>query len=99
MLEARTGIDGWPGRAGALAVILVCVAALAFIHRDWFLAPEEAAETILNPEHAACLEKRLAAVDAMKADAIIGDAQYERFRDRAIAYCDATFGGEPSSQS
>ncbi|MEM8555732.1 MAG: hypothetical protein AAGF71_13015 [Pseudomonadota bacterium] len=42
-----------------------------------------------NPELAACLERRVGDVEQMKADGVIGDAQYTAFKQRAQDMCKA----------
>lgn len=46
-----------------------------------------------NPELTACLERRVGDVDQMKADGLIGDAQYTSFRQRAEDLCKAQNAG------
>ena len=87
MPDATSSIDGKIGKICAVIVILACSAALAFINRDRFLGQDQAAVSLGNPELAACLEARVAAVDAMLADAVINEAQYELLRRRAVAHC------------
>lgn len=92
MTKQSSGIDGRMGRLVALLVILVCIASLGFINRANFFGSNEADVASINPELAACLEVRVGAVDKMRRDNVINDAQYELFRGRADAYCETEFG-------
>uniref|UniRef100_UPI003BA9C2C0 hypothetical protein n=1 Tax=Stappia sp. TaxID=1870903 RepID=UPI003BA9C2C0 len=42
-----------------------------------------------NPALEACLAERVGAVDSMRRDGVVSDAQYDTFRARAVSYCRA----------
>jgi hypothetical protein len=91
-------VDRPAARAAALAVVLLVLAAVVWIHRD-SLFPPEAAATPADDAAARCLAKRAAEVDKMVAEGVIGEDQAALFKSRAEAFCTAQFGaGRPSSQ-
>ncbi|NRG18461.1 hypothetical protein HPQ64_12245 [Rhizobiales bacterium] len=102
-MHAHSRLDRWPARVGALVLAVLILILMAWIGRndlpgfalgnvnlglaggvEGVTAPRDA-----NPELAACLEQRLTVVDKMRSDGIVSDAQYETFRNRAIAFCEA----------
>lgn len=87
-------LDGPLPRLLALLLILACVAALAYLHREALFPGEEAPLTAGNPALAACLAERIGAVDRMRAEGIVNEAQYGAFRARAEAFCQQQFGGD-----
>ena len=42
-----------------------------------------------NPALEACLTERVGAVDTMRREGVVSDAQYDAFRARAVSYCRA----------
>jgi hypothetical protein len=88
----RSFLDTAAARVLALAVILAAGALIAVYHRDDLLPkPVPAANSGLNPEFVACRDQRIGQVDKMRSDGVIGDAQVEIFKERAMAYCAAQF--------
>ncbi|MBZ0215970.1 MAG: hypothetical protein K8F25_05425 [Fimbriimonadaceae bacterium] len=92
MTRQGQGIDGRLGRVIAILVILVCVVSLGIINRAKLFGWGDADTATPNPELAACLEERVGAVDRMRGEAVINAAQYDLFRGRAEAFCEAQFG-------
>ncbi len=87
-------LDSRRARGLAVLVALLAAATLGWINREALLPPEAATAAAGNPQLAACLAERVGAVDTMRAEAIINDAQYAAFRTRAEDYCRAQFPGE-----
>lgn len=90
--KERGFVDGPGARLVALGVILAASAALAYLHRDTLFPPDATQQTAGNPQLAACLAQRIGAVDKMKAEGVVSDAQYGAFRARAEAFCLQQFG-------
>ena len=91
--DRQSFLDRPAARALALAVILLCVASLAYLHRDdLFPKPEDTAIAADDPA-AACIEERFAGIDEMVADGTINMSQAELFKQRAEAMCRDTRGG------
>jgi hypothetical protein len=91
--ERQSFADGPVARLIAVLVILVCAATLVYLHRETLFHSGGTTETAAgNPELAACLAERLGAVDKMRAEGVINEAQYDVFRSRAEAFCQQQFG-------
>ena len=75
----------------AFGVVLLVVAALAWMHRDDLFPPEAAAPAVDDPV-ARCLAERAADIDRMRADGVIDDSQATLFKSRAAALCQAQAG-------
>ncbi|SDU05380.1 hypothetical protein [Stappia sp. ES.058] len=94
-------LDRPAARLSALVVAGLAVLAIVWIGRVGFagvaltpfehLAPAGNADLAGNPELAACLQSRVGAVDQMRSDGVIDDAQYDTFKTRAVSYCQAQF--------
>lgn len=84
-------LDTAKARGVALLVALAAAAALGWINRDAFLGGAEKTAASGNPELAACLAERVGAVDTMRSEGIVNDAQYAAFRARAEDFCRAQF--------
>lgn len=54
-------------------------------------AAEETAASSGNPQLDACLASRVGDVEKMREEGVINAAQYDTFRGRAVAYCEAQF--------
>lgn len=81
-------LDRWPARALAAAVVLACLAAMAYIARDrLFPSSQDVAGEGLNPDFVACRDQRLGEVRQMREDGLITADQLETFTARAIGYC------------
>lgn len=80
------------GRAVAVVVFALCVAALVYVHRDDLL-PAEAPELEegLNPEFVKCRDERKGHVEKMLADGVIDQAKRDQFVERAVAMCASQF--------
>ncbi|HSM18740.1 MAG TPA: hypothetical protein VK844_00010 [Hyphomicrobiales bacterium] len=92
--DRRSFVDGPGARIVALLLIAGCLGVLAYLHRETLFPGEEPqAAAAANPQLAACLAERIGAVDRMKAEGVVNDAQYAAFRARAEAYCEQQFGG------
>ncbi|AXS40157.1 hypothetical protein [Breoghania sp. L-A4] len=87
-------LDSFRARGLAVAVALLAASALGWINRAALLPSEQATAGAGNPELAACLTERVGAVETMRAEAILNDAQYKAFKTRATDYCRAQFPGE-----
>jgi hypothetical protein len=91
--ERRSPVDGPGARIVAVLVILICVAVLAYLHRETLFSRDETpAAAAGNPRLAACFAERIGAVDIMRAEGIVNEAQYAAFRARAEAFCQQQFG-------
>lgn len=89
--------DGKVGRIIAALVLAAGIGGFAHMNWDSFIElPPIVEEEIAQPELAACLERRLGAVENMRADDLLNDAQYEMFTGRAEAYCVYEFGDADS---
>lgn len=84
-------LDRPVARLIALAVALVCVAVLAWLHRaDFFpaFAPE-----VADDPFARCFAERAAEIDGMVEERVIDEERAELFKGRAEAMCRAETGG------
>jgi len=91
-MMSRGFLDTAGARIIAFLVLVAATALIAYYHRADLLPPEPAAaDAGFNPEFVACRDKRVGEVDKMRADGLIGDAQVEAFRERALAFCTAQF--------
>jgi hypothetical protein len=80
-------------RGVAALVFVACIALLAWLERERWLAGDEAAT--LDPA-AACIAERAAQIDGMLAEGLIEPGQAELFKSRAAAMCrDVQGGGGP----
>jgi hypothetical protein len=85
-------LDSAAARVLALVVAMAAAAVIAFYHRADFLPkPVPAGDSGLNPQFVACRDERVGQVDRMRSDGVIGDAQVEIFKERAVAFCAARF--------
>jgi hypothetical protein len=96
MVDTERGRPGFldtaAARVLALAVAMAAAAVIAFYHRaDLLPKPAPGADAGLNPQFVACRDERVGQVDRMRSDGVIGDAQVEIFKERAIAFCAAQF--------
>ncbi len=89
--------DSKTGRIIAALVLAAGIGAFAYLNRESFIEPPEVEDQITQPALAACLERRLGAVENMRAENVLQDAQYELFKGRAEAYCLYEFGDVDSS--
>lgn len=83
-------LDTGRARGAALLVAFTAAAALGWINRDAFLGTDEAIAAG-NPQLAACLSERVGAVEGMRSEGIVNDAQYAAFKTRAVDYCRAQY--------
>lgn len=96
--DRRSFLDRPAARLVALAVILLCGASLAYLHRDDIWATPEKPAAIADGDPAApCIDKRFADIDNMLTEGTIETAQAELFKQRAEAMCRDTQGGNSSS--
>lgn len=98
---ADSFLDTMVARLIALVIAGVIAAFMVITWSDDFLAllEDEPAQLVVpvggspaaeaTPELDACLAQRVGDVDRMKEEGIIGDAQYEAFRSRAVSLCNA----------
>jgi hypothetical protein len=84
---SSSAIDGRTGRVVAAIILAIGIGALVYMNRESFLAPPPVEEEVALPELAACLERRLGAVETMRTENLLNDGQYEMFRSRAEAFC------------
>ncbi len=84
-------LDGGKARGLAILIAAVAAAALGWINREAFWGDDEATSYAGNPELAACLTERVGAVDTMRSEGIISDAQFTTFKTRTVDYCHAQF--------
>lgn len=89
--------DGNVGRIIAALVLVAGIGIFAYLNRESFIEPPPVEEEITQPALAACLARRLGAVENMRAEDLLNDAQYELFKARAEAYCLYEFGDVDSS--
>lgn len=84
--------DTIAARLMALAVFALCLAALGYLHRD-DLFPRQPADTTIqtNPAFLECRQIRVGHVDKMLQEGVIDTVKYDRFKERALAYCAAEF--------
>ena len=85
---SSSAIDGRTGRIVAAIILAIGICALVYMNRESFMPSSPVEEAgIALPELAACLERRLGAVEAMRAEKLLNDGQYEMFKSRAEAFC------------
>jgi hypothetical protein len=85
-------LDRPVARLVALGVALLCVAALAWLHRaDLF--PEAFAPQSADDPFARCFAGRAAEIDGMLNEGLIDQPRAELFKSRAEAMCRAETGG------
>jgi hypothetical protein len=80
-------LDQKSARVIALGVMAAMIGTLAYIHRDDLAGAGTVAADGPPSALAACLEERLAAVDQMIADGMVGPEKASLFKDRARALC------------
>ena len=90
-------LDRPAARLIAGLVIILCVALLAYIHRDDWRASDTSidvggAEAPPDDPAKPCIQQRFAEIDAMIDDGVVDDGQAALFRERAEAMCRATMG-------
>lgn len=90
-------LDRPAARGAALAVILLCAASLAYLHRDDLFPMPKAVAPIDGDPAAACIEKRFAGIDGMVTEGTIKTSQAKLFKQRAEAMCRDTQGGGSNS--
>ena len=73
-------------RLASLGLFLAAAALLAWLHRDDLVPPEPAVAA--DDPVQLCLAGRLADIDQMRADGVIGADQAELFAQRAAAFCE-----------
>lgn len=90
-------LDRPVARLVAFGVVLLVMAALAWIHRDDLFPPAEQAAAPANDPVARCVAERAEGIEAMLADGTINAEQAALFRQRAEAFCEdqAGQGGGP----
>ncbi|WP_119461914.1 hypothetical protein [Rhodospirillaceae bacterium SYSU D60014] len=81
-------LDRPAARVLALLCFALCVALLAYIHRD-DLFPRAVPETAGNDLFARCFAERAAGIDKMRAEGVIDESQEALFKSRAEALCRA----------
>ena len=96
-----SALDSRGARVAALVIALCALALMIWLGRNdvpvvrglmtGLSGPDVQQEGTGNPELDACLKDRAGAVDKMREDGVINAAQYDTFRGRAIAYCEAQF--------
>lgn len=100
--QQASALDSRGARLVALAVALAALCLMVWLGRDDvpFVravmtsvtgSAEEAVASSGNPELDACLASRVGDVEKMREDGVINAAQYDTFRGRAVAYCEAQF--------
>lgn len=91
--------EGKTGKIVAALVLVLGVGALVYINLEPApeVEPEAAAEAVGQGELADCLDRRVGAVENMKADGVLNDAQYASFKMRAETYCEYEFGEASSA--
>jgi len=72
----------------ALLVALICIGALAWLHRDDLL-PRMAAPEQADDPFSHCLAERSAQIDTMVAEGVVGNDRASLFKSRAEALCRA----------
>jgi hypothetical protein len=95
--DRRSFLDRPAARVVALIVLLLCVASLAYLHRnDIFPKPESVAAAAEGDPAAPCIEERFADIEKMLTDGTIENAQADLFKQRAEAMCRDTARGHAS---
>jgi hypothetical protein len=85
----RAFLDRPVARLCAVAIFLLCAAALAHVHRDDFRPRAAPATAATDDAVAACLRERLAVIDGQLRDGVFKPEQAALFRARADALCQA----------
>jgi hypothetical protein len=102
-VPARSSLDRRPARIVALAVFLLCAAALAYLHRNDFRPSAAPATAAGDDPLAACERDRLVAIDRDLRDGALKPDQADLFRARVDALCRAQqrrdAGGVPPGMS
>lgn len=100
-VHQRGYLDGWVARGIALAIALAIGLYLVFGLGDELIASfgnnaeaeghvvEENDAEFMTPALRSCLDERVGDVEQMRAEGVLTDAQYEDFRSRAQALCQA----------
>ena len=85
----RPILDGAAGRFIALAVFVVCAAALAYVYRDTLFPPAAEQASEKDDPFFRCFADSTLKIDKMVADGLVTAAQARLFRNRAEARCRA----------
>ena len=85
----RAFLDRPAARLCALAVFVLCAAALFYIHRNDIWPPPKAEAVGGDDPIALCMRDRLAVIDAQLRDGVLKPEQAELFRTRVEALCQA----------
>lgn len=101
MTRTTSAVDSKWARLAALCLAVALAVMFYSLWRDDVVAlfgdltePQtDMASADGDPVLAACLATRIGDVDRMRADGLIGDAQYEAFRSRAVSLCVAQAAG------
>lgn len=99
--DDRAFLDRPAARLLALLVIVLCGAALAYLHRNDLRpaapagAADESAGSAAEPA-TPCIDQRFGEIDAMVTDGIIDNDKAVLFKQRAEAMCRATHGDSPA---
>lgn len=100
--QQRSALDSRGARLAALAIALAALSLMIWLGREDVPlvrdvmtsvsgSAEGSATTTGNPELDACLASRVGDVEKMREEGVINAAQYDAFRSRATAYCEAQF--------
>jgi hypothetical protein len=100
--QQGSALDSRGARLVALAIALAALSLMIWIGRedvplvhglmtDVSGSAKDSAKTTGNPELDACLASRVGDVEKMREEGVINAAQYDAFRGRATAYCEAQF--------
>jgi hypothetical protein len=92
--QARPFLDRPAARLIALAVLLLCIVLLLYLHRD-DLWPGETAALPSDDPAAACIAERFADIDALIAEGTVEESDGALFKQRAEAMCRSTVGDQP----
>ncbi|MBA5775826.1 hypothetical protein H2509_01655 [Stappia sp. F7233] len=97
-------LDRWPARIAAVLIAVAGLALMGWLGRDELsrgtlafsgggtpVAGSAVDSAPANPRLDACLSERVGAVDKMREEGIVTPAQYDTFRARAVAFCEAEF--------
>jgi hypothetical protein len=91
--SATSALDRPSARVAAGLIVLLVLAALAWMHREDLFPSQEAAPAAADDPAARCFAERGAEVDRMRDEGTINDQQAALFKSRAEAFCQAQFGG------
>lgn len=89
-MTQASGIDGWRGKAAAVAVLLAAVGGIVYINRE-VLFPGLVEEEI-SPQDAAfaaCMAARTAQIDQLVADGMMDAARAANAKERLAPVCQA----------